>query len=502
MMPLRIGSEESFRAVREFFDGCGYTEEAAAARIAIPRLADLSEFHLCDRAQRERNLRLRDALGVVVKLFLLGHALDATEAREFIPPPVFDAMLELDLLEPKQGAAVSPVMLYPAHTLYLASDRYWNPDGSEPKERSDLVYLVLHRSADDFIRITPDTPCATFFDLGAGCGVAALWAAKNFAQHAWASDITERASHFAEFNRRLNGIANATVVQGDMYGPIGDLRFDRITTHPPYEMSNRQARIYADGGEDGETLLRRAISEAPAHLLPGGVFTCQALMSDRAGEPAEQRVRQWLGEAGRDCDVAVLPEETIEPLEYAVQRIRSGKSFWQDVDHWRALFARYRIEQLIYGCFVVRRHGEPGRNPFTVRRMRSKRTSRAAVDWMLAWESAAAQPESAAMLFESRPAAASGAELVVRHQMEEGDLRPVEYTLKAAYPFEASFSCPAALAFLFSRCNGSRTGAELYAELAPKLPAAHGQDLFLRGLASLVSGGFVEIEAFRLPAAE
>ncbi|MGH9593489.1 MAG: methyltransferase, partial [Bryobacteraceae bacterium] len=280
MPPLQLGDEAQFRLVREFLDGCGYTEPAAAERIGFERLDQLGQFQLCDHAKRDRNLLIRDPLGVVVKLFLCGQALDSAEVQEFVPEPVRAAMQGLGLTEEGSSHTISPVLLYPAHGLYLTSDRYMNPDASAVSTGSDFVFLVLQRNVTDFINFTPDSACETFLDLAAGCGVAALWAAKNFAGHAWSADITERATHFAEFNRRLNGIAHATVVQGDMYAAVAGLRFDRITTHPPYAMSPKSRYVYADGGEDGETLIRRAISEAPQHLAPGGILTCTSMASD------------------------------------------------------------------------------------------------------------------------------------------------------------------------------------------------------------------------------
>jgi hypothetical protein len=103
------------------------------------------------------------------------------------------------------------------------------------------------------------------------------------------------------------------------------------------------------------------------------------------------------------------------------------------------------------------------------------------------------------MLLDARPAASSRAELQVRHQFRGGELQPVEYTLRTEHPFAATLNCKAWLAYLFSRVNGQRTGAELFAEIAPKLPAGAGRDHFLDALTVLADGGFIELEGFRPP---
>ncbi len=300
---LRLGEDSAFRCARDFLDHCGYTAEAAADRIGFARLDQLAQYTLCDQAKRERNLRIQDPLNAAVKLFLCGQFVDETELSGLVPAEALAAMEALGLIEREGARWFSPVLLYPAHGLYLASDRYMNPDGSPVSTGHNFVFLVLQRNATDFIASLPGSPCDTFLDLGSGCGVAGLWAARNVANQAgskvWSTDINPRAPHFAEFNRRLNRIDNVTIAVGDLYEPVRDLRFDRIACHPPYAMTTQPGYIYADGGEDGEVLLRRVIEGAPAHLTPGGILTSFQVATDREGDPLEQRVRGWLGEQNR-----------------------------------------------------------------------------------------------------------------------------------------------------------------------------------------------------------
>lgn len=501
--PLRLPDEEHFRRVRDFLDHSGYTESAAAERIGFARLDQISEYSLCDHQQRDRNLRIRDPLGVIVKLFLCGQPLASSEIREFVTGELYASFEALGLLETSESGIFSPVLLYPAYGLYLASDRYMNPDGSDVSTGGDFVYLVLQRNSADFIAGLPDSPCETFLDLAAGCGVAALWAAQNFAAQSWSADITERATHFAEFNRRLNAIPNVHTVCGDLYAPVAGRRFDRIASHPPYAISPENGYVYADGGEDGEALTRRVIAEAPAHLEPGGILSCMAMISDREGESAEQRMRGWLGEASASHDIAVLVHELIPPQTYATDVIASRKGHLRELSQWRALFSRHRIRQFVYGNFMIRRHTpedqEIGRPPFTVRRMRTEATGRRAVDWMLAWESYLARGDSGAIL-SLVPNPAVRAELLVTHSARDGTLQPTEYRFQTRYPFQASLTCKPWLAYLFSRCDGRRTAAELYAEVREHLPSGAGQQHFVDALCALISGGFLEVPGFRLPA--
>jgi SAM-dependent methyltransferase len=503
-LPLHLAGDHEFRAVREFLDASNYTEPNATGRMGMARLDHIGRFELIDHATRDRNLRIRDPLGALVRLFLAGWVLEDVEIQELIPARVLAAMNALGLVEPCDGRWVSPVMLYPSAGLYLTSDRFVNPDGSEPETASDFVFLTLQRTGADFLANVPGSPCGSFLDLGTGNGVAGLWAARNCARHVWAVDITERAVHFAEFDCRLNGIENVTVLKGDLYEPVAGLQFDRIAIHPPYSIGVTNY-VYAYGGEDGEWITRRAIEGLPAMLAPGGVFYCWTSASDRRGAALEQRVREMLGLAGApgadDFDVAILVEETQAPDAYAIASIVANKAHPRELARWRELFARLEMEKVVYGGILIRRHPRAGLLPFTLRRLRSAHTTRDAADWLLQWESIAAQPAMREeLLFQARPAPAPGAELHVRHRFRDGELAPVEYAFRSLHPFDATLPAPAWLAYVFSRCDGKRTGAELFAEVAARLPAEAPRVRFSEGLGALVSGGFLEIEGFRPPA--
>lgn len=494
---LRLGTDEKFAAVRGFLDACAFTDANAAERLGFARLDQIGRYELMDHAKRDKGLKIRDSLGILVKLFLCGWIVPAAETEEFIPGEVLAAMEALGLLERRDGGWVSPVLLYQSFGVYLASDRFVNPDGSEPDTKPDFVFLTLQRTGTDFMSNLPDSPCDTFLDLGTGNGIAGLYAAKNFARRVWAVDITDRSVLFAEFDRRLNGVENITVLKGDLYAPVSDVQFDRIALHPPYSIAVTDY-VYAFGGDDGEYLVRRAVSEAPAVLAPGGMLYCWTTATNRRGAPLEQRVREMLGDAADNFDVAVLVEEIQDPDTYAVASIAAHKGHLRELQNWRERFGRLEVESLAYGAIFVKRHDIEGEQPVTLRRTRSAQTGRRAIEWLFAWEHSAAQPSRDELLLASKPIAVGGAELQVRHQMRDGTLVPIEYALRGLNPFDAALICGPWLAFLFSRCDGRRSGTDLLAEVAPRLPENGAQELFCSGLSALVSGGFVEVDGFRL----
>ncbi len=184
----------------------------------------------------------------------------------------------------------APVLLYPIRHLHIVSDRWTNPDGSHFTPPDDIVYPALTKNTYRFLSMLPPEPCRRFLDLGSGTGVAALAAASSYAGHAWAVDITERSTRFAEFNRLLNGVENVTVLQGDLYEPVGDLDL-----RPDRGPSALRAGGHAEGGFS-RMRARRArrsregvVGGLPAHLSPGGRFYCLALGADRQGRTVREQ---------------------------------------------------------------------------------------------------------------------------------------------------------------------------------------------------------------------
>jgi ribosomal protein L3 glutamine methyltransferase len=76
-----------------------------------------------------------------------------------------------------------------------------------------------------------------------------------------------------------------TLLQGDLFKPVGDAVYDIIISNPPYvdakavaalpKEFGREPRLAHAGGRDGLDVVRRILSEAPAHLSPDGGLLCE-----------------------------------------------------------------------------------------------------------------------------------------------------------------------------------------------------------------------------------
>ena len=501
MIPLRFGSPECFANLKAFLDSSGYTEGAVCERLGLG-----AQHEILSREHLEPAREIRDTADLLIKLFLTGDYVEEDALRMLFPADVLESMAELGLLagdESRAGVVRAPVCLYPIRQLHIASDRWTNPDGSHFTPHADIVYPAITKNTYRFLSMLPPEPCGRFLDLCSGTGIAALAAASGYAAQAWAVDVTERATRFAEFNRLLNGVDNATVLQGDLYEPVRPLGFDRIVAHPPYVPSTGRNWIFQDAGAEGEEITRRIVARLPAHLSPGGKFYCLALGVDRQGEPFENRVRGWLGECESAFDVLVGVIETHTPEQIASQPLVRGEITHKEFVARRTTFAEAGIEQFVYGLIIVQGIPDAQRRSFTARRQVGARTGSAEFEWAIRWESTAASSDAARLLLEAKPVPSKNLELRVIHRVDEAALAAADFTLQTDYPFRMECHVHPWTAALIEACDGSRTGRELHEDCRRQgwiSPDVRAED-FARFLGTLVSGGFVEVEGHGPPAA-
>jgi SAM-dependent methyltransferase len=418
------------------------------------------------------------------RLFIEGQPLDPSAASH-LPMRELEA---LGLVDTSPEKIVGTVMLYPVRGLYIVSDRDSTMDGPPI---DDVVYPANGPNTDIFLDYLPPGPCDSFLDLCAGTGVAALAAARSTAMHAWAFDITARATHFAEFNRRLNGIPNVTPAQGDLYEPAGDQTFDRIVAHPPYLPVYRPHYVFDSGGQDGEQIVRRVIEGLPKYLRPGGRFYALTMGSDRE-QPFEMRLREWLGEASCDFDILFVVRRTIAPRDYAADAVIKHQGSVADIAGWRELFQQWGVEALACGYVVIQRCAAP-RSVFTVRRNTGPKTGPGELAWLVDWATAALDTDK---LLESKPRARAGVKLQVEHSFKDGAWQQETFRLESNYPFHAVIQAEPWTANLLPLADGTQTVRQLQEHvLGDSVPA---QD-FARAIASMVSAGLLEFDEYKLP---
>jgi len=502
MSELQMVTSAQFTALREHLSRTGFTEGALRERLDVPAGRELDLAGLSGRPALKP--KVGDALDALIYLFVLGESLPAAEAMSLFPASIWEAFLNTRLILPDPAVTsrcVAGVALYPIRDLFIASDRWSNTDHTPRAMFADIVYPALTKSAKQFLNYTSFEPCDDFLELCAGTAPAALLAART-AKNVWATDIAERSLDFARFNAALNGIHNVTFALGDLFQPVEGRVFDRIAAHPPYVPVLKPAEIFYGGGEVGEEITKRIIAELPAKLKPGGRLYCRTLGTERPKQSFEKRIREWLGEKEQAFDVGLFVLQNLEARQFALEETLNRNGGREEFAQWERLFAKNVVRELVIGVVVVQRLS--GQRPaFTLRRTIGGETSVLTLNWAMNWEAEMQTEGAEERLFRARLVATPGSEIIVRHVLRDGEITPESFTLSIEAPFATSCKVQPWMALLLPRCDGKTSVADLF-EVAKQngwiVPETPAQE-FCRLLATLISGGFLQTEEFRLPAA-
>lgn len=124
-------------------------------------------------------------------------------------------------------------------------------------------------------------------DLCTGSGCLAILASRNFPNAGIdAVDISREALDVAARNIADYGLQDRVMLhRGDLFGPIGDKRYDLIISNPPYVDAEGMAalprecraepKLAFDGGADGLEIIRRILNGAKRHLTAEGGLLCE-----------------------------------------------------------------------------------------------------------------------------------------------------------------------------------------------------------------------------------
>jgi SAM-dependent methyltransferase len=502
-MPLlQMGTPEHFSLLRAHFLQSHFTEEILRKWFELKpdRPLDLTGLSTHPPLKRELN----SSLDALIRLFVLGESLPAAEVMPLFPSEVWQALTHTALIlsdGESSSRCLASVALYPIRDLFIASDRWTNPDHSIRQMFADIVYPALTKAVRQFIDYTSYAPCEDFLELCAGTAPAALLAARS-AKNVWATDIAERSVDFAKFNAALNGIHNVTFAQGDLYQPVEGRTFDRIAAHPPYVPVLKPAEIFYGGGEIGEEITKRIIAELPGKLKPSGRLYCRTMGTEGPGHSFEARIREWLGEKHQDFDVALFVLQSLEPRQFALYETVSKSGGREQFAQWEKLFEKNEVRTLVVGIVVIQRIAKQ-RPAFTIRRELGSSAPAEALERAMHWETKMHLEGAEQRFFHTKLVATPGTEITVRHVLRDGEILPENITLSLKQPFATELRVQPWMTLLLPLCDGKTTVADLFEAakqndwIVPETPPEE----FCRLLATLISGGFLQTEEFRLPAA-
>ena len=214
---------------------------------------------------------------------LLGHLLEKTRLQLYLhfEMPVFQEHLTSYRELIKKRLEHTPVSYLTNRKEFMALDFYVDERVLIPRpETEQLVETILTEKTGD---------SESLLELGTGSGAIATSLAVH--QPEWniiATDISEPALAVAKKNAETHACtAQIKFLSGDLFEPIkaidttGEIRFDWIVCNPPYikktewdtlspDVREYEPEIALFAGDDGLTVIRRLIAEAPEYLAPNG----------------------------------------------------------------------------------------------------------------------------------------------------------------------------------------------------------------------------------------
>jgi methylase of polypeptide subunit release factors len=490
--PVQLGTADEFARVAAFLKQHSFDEETVCRALKIEGLFEVGMAKPTDLSGNSEQLHL------LLRLFLYQTMLPRAEVERGLGTEVFQTFWSLGLLgtgEFGQDHVYAQVLLYPVAGFLMASDRHSNPDASEFDAPEDVVFPAIYEGTFRLLRVLPVSPGQGALDLCSGSGIAAFVLSRS-CNEVVSADVTKRASHFAEFNRALNGCTGVEIICSDLYEKLAGRSFDRIVAHPPYVPSIRISKLWRDGGTTGELLVRRIIEGLPAHLRPGGLFCMVSVGLDTEEGSFEKRARTWLGDHSSEFDILFAwksektPRETLRDLaERDSLTTAERQTLGEEFEHAQIL-------NMPYGALFMRRH-PTGRNqePWTERRKLSDETDGSDFERAFVLHDKMAKRSFRENLNDARLHLAPQLNVKVTHAVHEGQLFPADCLFETTKPFTAVARLDSWMVPLMISFNGQKTCREIYEEgkIKSELPEGFELEHFSDLVMKMIDRGFLSL---------
>lgn len=471
--------KNTISALRHDLDAAGYTVSALGALWGD---AAESALHRSEPTPARRALATQpsSALVLLARLFILGDELSADETDRALPTLGPDGAYRAGLVERTSDGIRAVVDLRPYSFVDArGAGSWWIASDLTEMNRGDALpedhVLGVGGASTTLSGLMLPSPVASVLDLGTGCGIQAMHAARH-STRVIATDISERALDYARFNTALNGIAGIEFRRGSLYEPVAGERFDHIVTNPPFVITPRDADVpsyeYRDGGDIGDGLLERVVRDAAAHLTPGGVLQLLGNWEYRPGHGSES-VLEWVAAGETPLETWIIERELQDPVAYAETWIRDGgtrpgtAAFARLLEAWLDDFDDRGVRQIGFGYVLLRRPVDG-----VVRLQRSERVSTALGDARAGLGAHLAECLAAWDWRQSVGAGFAQARLRVAPDVTEerhfwpGQEDPTVMLLRQGAGFGRSRPIGTALAAAVGACDGELTVAQIVGALA------------------------------------
>jgi methylase of polypeptide subunit release factors len=338
---------EAAGRLRRAFESSGFTEAAMQRALGVeeatgPTTLDVSVF--------DRRIAEPSRLHTLIRLFVLGLPVDPEDAATALEPLEPSEAASLGLVRTDGDGVHRELSISIVQGLWLAHDRFSDdPRGS----RSDHV-LGPGPASRTLAALTVRRPVTLALDLGTGCGIQALLAARH-SERVVATDINQRALYCAELNALVNGVENVEVRHGSLFEPVRDDAFGLIASNPPFVVSPESRFEYRDSGMRGDAISEAVVGGAGERLAPGGFATVLCNWILHEGEPWADPPTRWV--EGSGCDAWIVHSDVLDPVTYAATWLtRSPETdFAEQLDRWVDYHRSLGSAAIVVGAVVLRR---------------------------------------------------------------------------------------------------------------------------------------------------
>ena len=317
------------------------------------------------------------ANATLMRLFTLGRTATRAELDHALPNVGTEGLLALGLVREISGEGSDATSAFTATfdlRPYQATDDFGEILWWIVSDLGELAtgralegehVLGIGGATSTLIAITPRAEVERALDLGTGCGIQALHAARH-AEHVVATDISERALALTKFNVALNQdtLPEGHVIEtrkGSMFEPVAGETFDLIVSNPPFVITPRVKGIetwtYRDGGAEGDTIVAGLLSEIDDYLAPGGVAAMLANWEITEGTEWDSRPRTWLKNS--TASALIVQRDVEDPASYASTWLRDGgvtdrDERWEPMTNaWLDDFASRDVEGIGFGHVLL-----------------------------------------------------------------------------------------------------------------------------------------------------
>ena len=341
--------------VREFLLAAGFTADGVLTRVGAEALAALGRGvtvpvrRALAQPPADGPGPATQRLDRLVELFLLADPVPG----DLLPAAVVDDLTALGLAR-RDGGLIRPqleVRPYgePDTDWFLVSD-LGSPGAPDHVLGAGGASLTL-------ARITPRRELGRALDLGCGCGIQALHAARH-ATRVVATDSNPRALSMSALSAALSGVPadQLDLREGSLFDPVADEWFDLIVSNPPFVISPAYQFAYRDAGLPGDELSRLVVRGAANHLAPGGVAVVLGNWLHVAGEDWRDRLAEWVSDLRVSAWIVERDSQSV--AEYAATWLgdagmTDGPEFDAAMGQWLDMFADERCEAVGFGWIVL-----------------------------------------------------------------------------------------------------------------------------------------------------